>query len=125
MKIRITRQMKETLTVAEMPAVRKMIEDLRTDLDVKEYAEISARIAGCSCPEILRAEAEIAKNARVFNQYSDDSRNLDVWIKTYAFSEYDGFYIVGAYLTDIWASTGYNSQELRQHMYIRKFVEIK
>ena len=125
MKVRITKQMKEILTVAEMPAARKMIEDLRTDLVVKEYAEMAARIAGCKCPKIFKADAEIARNARVFNQYSDMSGNLDVWVKTYAFSDYDGFFIVGAYLTDIWASTGYNDEELRRHMYIRRFVEVK
>lgn len=125
MKVKLTKQMKEILTVAEMPKVRKLIEGLRTELDVKEYAEMAARIAGCSCPEVLKAEAEIAKNARVFNQYFEDSGNLDIWVRVYAFSEYDGFYIVGAYLTDIWASTGYNSQELRKHMYIRTFKEMK
>lgn len=126
MKIKFTAEQKKYITVAELPEVKKIIAEMKEDTGLKEYAEIAARIASRdNSVEILKAEAEIAKNQRVFNRYTDESGNLDIWLTVYAFNSYKGFYTIGAYLSDIWESTGDNTEELRGYMYIREFIEKK
>ena len=126
MKVKFTKEIKDIITVSELPAVREMFEVMKEDTGLKEYAATAARIAARSNDvEILKAEAEIARNRRVFNRYSDNSGFLDVWLNVYAFDAYKGFYTIGAYLSDIWESTGENSEELRSYMYIREYVENK
>lgn len=124
MKIKFAAEQKRFITVAELPEVKKIIADMKEDTGLKDYAETAARIASRdNCNEILKVEAEIAKNQRVINRYSDKSSNLDIWLTVYAFNDYKGFYKIGAYLSDIWESTGDNSEELRNYMYIREFTE--
>ena len=70
MKIRITNEMKKVLTVAEMPAVRKIISDMQEipNRDFLEDVKIAFSLAmekECVSFEILKAESEIAKNARL------------------------------------------------------------
>lgn len=126
MKIKFTAEQKKFITVAELPEVKKIIAEMKEDTGLKDYAEIAARIASRdNGNEILKAEAEIAKNQRVFNRYTDESGNLDIWLTVYAFNSYKGFYTIGAYLSDIWESTGDNAEELRGYMYIREFTEKK
>lgn len=126
MKIKFTAEQKRFITVAELPEVKKIIADMKEDTGLKDYAGIAARIASRSNgAEILKADAEIARNERVLNYYSDESGRLDIWLTVYAFDSYKGFYKIGAYLSDIWESTGDNNEELRQYMYIREFTEKK
>ena len=125
MKIKFAAEQKKIVTVAEMPEVNKMIADMK-GMDFKWEAEVAARIASRdNGNEILKIEAEIAKNNRVYDRYTDNSGNLDIWLRVYAFNSWEGFYVVGAYLSDIWESTGKNDEELRGHMYIREFIEKK
>ena len=128
MKVKITEDSKRVLTLADMPAARKIIKDLMEDNYIKEYGGSCARIASGQNEsfEILKAEAELCKNCRVWNYYSDDSGNLDVWITFYAFNSYYGFYSIGVYLSDIWqiGSTEAN-QEVKSHMYIKEYKPIK
>lgn len=125
MKVKITQDAKQYLTVAEMPKVREIIKDMKEDDGLNEYAQIAARIASGENAdfEILKAEAEIARNGRNWDNFSDGSGKLDIWIEVYAYNNYYGFYNIGAYLTDIWNVTGDNHEEIRQHMYIRKYKE--
>lgn len=126
MKVKFSSEQKKYITVAELPEVKKIIADMKEDTGLKDYAETAARIASRdNCNEILKVEAEITKNQRVFNRYSDESGNLDIWLTVYAFNDYKGFYKIGAYLSDIWESTSDNSEELRNYMYIREFTEKK
>lgn len=126
MRVKFTKEMKGIVTVSELPAVREVLDVMKEDAGLKEYAATAARIAARSnTVEILKAEAEIAKNRRVFNRYSDISRDFDIWLTVYAFDAYKGFYTIGAYLSDIWDSTGENSEELRSYMYIREYTENK
>lgn len=126
MKIKFTAEQKKYITVAELPEVKKIIADMKEDTGLKDYAEIAARIVSRdNGNEILKAEAEIAKNNRIFNRYTDESGTLDIWLTVYAFNSYKGFYTIGAYLSDIWESTGDNAEELREYMYIREFIEKK
>lgn len=132
MKIKFTDTMKKIITVSELPQVKRIIADMKEDTGLDDYARTAARIAvGNYGNEILKVEAEIAKNGRVWNRYADESGDLDVWLKVYAFNTFYGFYTIGAYLSDIWeASADINSgrnnyDELRGYMYIREFKEVK
>ena len=73
MKIRITNNSKKVLTVAEMPIVKAIIEDFKEDVSVEEYAAQAAEIASGENGkfEILKAMAEISKNRRVWNLFSE------------------------------------------------------
>lgn len=123
MKVIFDAKQKQYITVAQLPAVRKIISDMRDYPDLNSDALTALRIAsGENGGEMLKASAEIAKNCRVWNAYNDESEDIDIWLKIYGLN-YSGFYEIGVYLTDIWASTGDNADELRSHMYIRKFTE--
>lgn len=123
MKVKFTAETKKFVTVAEVPQVKKIIEEMREDDGLKDYAEMAARVASRSNEsfEILKAEAEIAKNRRAFDNYGEGSGTLDIWIEAYAFNSYKGFYNIGIYLTDVWNISGDNKEEIRNHMYIEEY----
>ena len=126
MKVMLTAEAKKFITVSEMPIVRQMIEGLKEDENTaKEYAEMAARVAmGGYVVKVFEASAEIAKNCRAWNNYTNNSGDLDVWVNFTALTS-EGFVMGGAYLTDIWNITGDNNEELRGHMFLRKFTETK
>ena len=129
MKVSITKEMKKVITIADMPAVRKVIESMKDDTcTVKEYAETAARIAsGNNDVKVLECSAEIAGNCRVWDHFGNGTEHYDVWINFTAIiaNGFGGIIMGGAYLSDIWQATGDNDEELREHMYIRKFTETK
>ena len=103
MKVNLTAEMKKFITVAEMPAVKK----------VMQY------------DKVIEATARIAKNQRVWDAFDEETRDIDVWIEFTAFSEYrSSFIIAGVYLTDLWQLTKDNADEIKSHMYIRRFEEV-
>ena len=125
MKVQFTADMKRIVTVAEMPAVRKVIEYEKDDeWTAKEWAKMAAEIV---CPrssvKVLEASAEIAKNCRVWDTYADGSADFDVWIRFTAFAG-DSFVMGGAYLSDLWAASADNREETVKHMYVRRFEEV-
>lgn len=122
MKVKFTKEEKKFITVAQMPAVNQIIKDMK-EYPLSEDTQTIARVASGvnSTFEILKAEARIAKNCRVWNAFSDESENLDIWIEVYAFNNYDGFYEIGIYLSDVWQITGDNGDEIRSHMYINEY----
>lgn len=126
MKVKLTNEQKRYITVAQLPAVRAMIAEMK-DYDATGDAETVARIAsGVNCTfEILRFDAEIAPNCRTWNAFGDDSEDLDIWLTVYAFNPSYGFYSVGMYLTDLWQSTGDNGDEIRSHAYIQAYKEVR
>lgn len=128
MKISITAEAKKYITVAEMPAVHKVIEAMKEDTcTAKDYAELAARIAsGCNSVKVLEAKAEVAGNCRVHDRFCEGSAQFDIWITFTAIVDggFDGFIMGGAYLTDIWDCTPDNADEIRAHMFIRKFTEV-
>lgn len=123
MKITMTENSKNCIHVSEMPEVRKIMNDLKEDTGMMHYAKMAARVASGKNDdfEILKATAEMAQNCRVWNAYTDNSEKLDVWLEVYAYNPYHGFFDIGIYLTDVWAITGYNSEEIKSHMYIKPF----
>ena len=122
MKIEISETMKRILTIAEMPAVKAMQAEFKSEKFQWE-AEKAAYIASSSTLEILKVSAEIAKNCRIWNHYGngENSGNLDIWIHVYAYDKWYGFYDIGAYLSDIWSVNGDNTEEIRSHMSILEF----
>lgn len=127
MKVKFTEDAKRFISVSELPAVKKVIAEMKEDGEIKGYSEIAARVASGYNGnfEILKADAQIAKNARIYDAYGEGSGEIDVWLDIYAFDDYSGFYEIGAYLTDIWAVTGDNTEEIRNHMYINKYSREK
>ena len=131
MKVSITKEMKKVITLADMPAVNEVIKTMQYDpTTAKEAAEMAARIAGDNNDvKVLEASAEIAGNCRIWDYYNYDgcSAHYDVWINFTAIinNGLGGIIMGGAYLSDINSATGDNSEEIRSHMYIRKFTETK
>lgn len=129
MKVAIPSEMKKVITIAEMPAVNRVIRYAREDgMTVKEYAEMAARIASeNNHVKVLEASAEIACNRRVENWFDENSGRFDIWVEFTAViaDGYGGIVMGGAYFTDLVASTGNNSKEIRSHMYIRRFAEVR
>lgn len=131
MKVAITAEMKKVIPVADMPAVNEVLKTMQYDsTTAKEAAASAARIAsGSNCVKVLEASAEIAGNARIWDYYNYDgcSAHYDVWVNFTAIIEngFGGIIMGGAYLSDIWSATGDNDEELRRHMYLRKFAETK
>ncbi len=131
MKVSITKEMKKVITLADMPAVNEVIKTMQYDATTaKEAAEAAARIAsGNNDVKVLEASAEIAGNCRIWDYYNYDgcSAHYDVWINFTAIisNGLGGIIMGGAYLSDINSATGDNDEELREHMYIRKFTETK
>lgn len=130
MKIQINQESKKVLTVSEMPIVRQIVQDFKDNKDDLSWdLEILKNIFGAD--EIINSTANISKNCRIYNYFNNESRNIDIWIDATLFCSYSSennggvFYIVGAYLTDIYQATGDNWKELQSRMYVRKFVESK
>lgn len=125
MKVKFTDAAKQIVTVAELPKVREMINDLKEDTELNYYIQIMAKIAaGGYCGsefEILKAEAEVSKNKDGVGYFADN--NLDVWVRAYVFDSFCGFYVLGFYLSDCWQYSGDNTEEIMQRMYIRRFAE--
>ena len=124
MKVKLTSDMKKHITLEEAPLVQAMIKEFKEDeTPIPEYAEMAIRAAWDTYSiKVIEATAEIAKNCRVHNFYSENSGTLDIWIEATA-QTIDGFIIIGACLSDIWQINGENNAELISHMYIKKFKE--
>lgn len=124
MKVKITENSKKSIYAYQLSAARKIVEDLKEDTALETYCQMAARVASDSNAEfeLFNIQAEIAGNCRVSNAYDNDSGNLDVWIKFYAFNVYDGFYTIGVYLTDIWKIDGKNNEEIAKQMYVRYYA---
>ena len=128
MKIKLEKEYKRYITLEEAPLVQKFITNMKEDdFPVLEAAKMAVEVAcgfGSSCEKIYETKATFSKNQRLCNHYGEDTRDFDVWIETTAQAT-NGFYIVGAYLSDIHSITGDNRDEIASHMFIRKFTEVK
>ncbi len=133
MKVQFTSNEKKIFTVAEMPAVRKLIEDMKEDtLPLKSYAK---QALGCLCEvngnsyDIVRCKASVAKNRRVWDRYFDGSETLDVWIEFLAFTPLLGALDCGVYLSEIWdIPADYDERRqyaatLENNMYIARYTQ--
>ena len=125
MKIRITTDSKKLLTLSEMPAVREIQRQEAEDtMTASEYLQMAAHVASRSNADfqIFGASASIAKNCRIWEYYGADTGALDIWLEGLAFDPYEGAFLIGAYLSDIFNITGGPSDEdIRYHMFIRTY----
>lgn len=132
MKVRLEKESKKYITLAQAPIVREIIADMKEDeetaADWVKYAIAAPYNHMEYSVEVLKASAKIAKNNRAWNALNEHSEDLDVWIDATAYvSCADGyeFIIIGAYLSDIWQITSDNALEIATHMYIRRFKEVE
>lgn len=120
MKVKLEKEYRSRYTLDELDMARKVIASEKDDgSTAREWAEYAVNEAlrnedGCLL-EVIKAEAETAKNCRVFNAYGDGTGEMDVWVSFLAETT-EGFIKGGAYLSDIWQTGG---MEYKQHMYIR------
>ena len=126
MKIKITAEMKKAITLAQLPAVKEVQLSMKEQENFKFEAESAACLAvGHSIP-VIKVEAEIAKNCRIWEYYTSASEDIDVRLTIWAFDPCYGFYTIGAYLSDIWQiGPEERKEEIRGHMYIREYKEAK
>lgn len=126
MKVKISEISRKIITIEQIPAARKVIEVMKEDeWTVKDYAAMAARIAsGCNGIRVIEADAAVVGNHRVWDAIAEGTEWFDVWVEFIAFTG-DGFTTGGAYITDLWRSNADNLDDIRSHMYIRKFVEAK
>lgn len=125
MKVSIPFTMRGVLTVAEMPMAKELIKNMREDNNFDQYALSAARVASGDNDNfvILNQTAQIAKNERVQDYYSDNSGDLDIWLEFLAFSYFSGCYLVGVYLSDVLQIAGEPSDILlKEHMFIREYL---
>lgn len=122
MKIKITKEAKQWLTVAEMPEVRKMISDLK-DEDIMEDVKMAVRLlTEYSGIKIFEPSAEIAWNDSINDYYTDHSGHLDVWITFSVLDKFNWFVEGGLYLSDIWQIGDLEVNEaLRKKMYCNTY----
>lgn len=128
MIVKITNESKKWMTVYELEQAKIIIQQFKEDDSMADLCQIAARIASKSVYdgfEILRSSAEIARNCRIQNMYHENSGELDVWIKCYAFNDCIGFYDIGAYYSDLvqYDGTEETAERIRDNMYIREFEE--
>lgn len=124
MKITFTKEAKEYITFAQETAVRKVIDYMKEDTGIKDYAKSAVSYAG-AYGEILKVEAEIAKNGRVWDRYDEGTEDIDVWLKIKAFDGCLNFYDIGVYLSDLWDISRENEDEIKEKMYIATYRLVK
>ena len=127
MKIKISTETKRVITLDKMNAVKALQEDMKQQENLNLEAHSAVRLAtGHTGLSVLKIEAEIALNNRVWNYFTDASEDVDVWMTVYAFDPCYGFYSIGAYLSDVWQiGPEERNDEIKAHMYIRHYKEVK
>lgn len=125
MKVLLEENYKDMYTISDLERAKEIIKEMKEDEETaKGYAEIAIgealKESDDYLKDVLVATARTAKNCRAFNNYSNHSYDMDVWVEAVA-ETWDGFIKVGAYLTDIWQA---GSFDYKEHMYIRYFKEV-
>lgn len=128
MKVKVTETSKKCINLADVPAMESVIEMMENDAStLREYADTAIRIIYneiVSDIKILDTDAEIAKNCRIWNRFSEESKDVDVFIRAIAFVDKREFIQIGAYITDIWDLNEKTNAEIAARIYTRKFREI-
>ena len=124
MKVKMTDESKKIITMSELKIAKQIISDLKESEETEEECiKTSIAHTGSWCETIYKSSARIAKNCRILNFYSDESKDIDVWIEAEAKTS-DGFMIIGFYLSDAWlfCDDSEINKNIISHMYIRKFI---
>lgn len=124
MKVKLEERYREFYTIEDLDAAKRVIAVERQDDEEtpEGWAGYAAREAMRNCSgyvkRIIEASARTAKNMRVWNEYGEETKDLDVWIEALAETS-EGFLKIGAYLSDIW-QTG--AEEYKHRMYIERYT---
>ena len=127
MKIKMTADSKKALTLEDAEITKEIQKLMEEDTGLRDYAEMAVNASGKSfntSRKIYEVTAEWARNRRIWNRYTDNSRDIDIWLNIVALTD-EGFKMIGAYLSDIWEITGDNQREIASHFYVRNFIEEK
>ena len=130
MKVTITKESLNYLTVSEYAKAKEIVRDMKEDeMPLTDYAEFAANaILGSKrygehdvLRSILKASAHITRDqATDYNRFGEDCGYLNVWIESVA-ETYDGFIKFGCLLSDIWNLDGSMESKtaLCDHAYIQ------
>lgn len=125
MRARITKRLKDWVTVSQMPTVKRMVDEVKEDeYSATDYAKMVARtVFGDNEAMIFNAVAEVAGNERANDNFFEGSGTFDIWIEFIAFHSFKGACEIGVYLTDIWSYSGdaEKEEEYKSHMYMNGF----
>lgn len=126
MKIKMTADSKKALTLEDAEITKEIQAEMEEDTGLIDYAVMAVNAAGFNTTrgKIYAVTAEWARNRRIWNRYTDNSRDIDIWLNFVAQTD-EGFKMIGAYLSDIWEITGDNQREIASHFYVRNFIEEK
>ena len=124
MKISFPKGYKTWMTLEDVDRTKEVAAGEKEDVFTpKDYAEMAANMAlkheSDYFEKVLEAKAEFARNARIWNDYTDNSGNMDIWISA-TVKTAKGFMEIGAYVTDIWQRLG-SDYDYRDQMYIVKY----
>ena len=137
MKVTITKESRDYLTVNEYEKAKELVKQMRGDstsaaeaaeyaaraiLNTKRYSERSDFVK-----KILEAHAEVCRDYSIpWDYHGDGFGYLNVWIKATA-ETVDGFLKFGCLLSDIYALDGDDARNnaLADHAYIRYYTEKK
>ena len=123
MKVNITKKTKEAIYASQLDAAKTVVACCKEEEETtpKWYAEMAAALLlDENYPTIYTAEAYVMPNCRVWNQYGEETGNLDVWIDFTAKS-WETFIEGGCYLSDLWSLCSDNREEVKSHMYCLRY----
>lgn len=125
MNVRFNKEDRQYFTMAEAPIVNAIIKNMKSsDDDVNTITECAMHALDEYGVEVLKADAKISHNDRIYNYYNNESGTIDIWVDAIVKTD-NTFYIIGFYLSDAWSISCDNHAEIASHMYVRKFVEAK
>lgn len=130
MKVTISKESRSVITLDQVMAAKDIIRSMAEDeWSAEDYAAMGLSLAADENIEkknILSCRAYIMRNCRAWDAFNDMSGDLDVWIEAVAMT-WNRVFEIGCYLTDLWQIDGEDETRaaIRNHMYIREFVEKK
>lgn len=107
MKVSMNKEFKKLFTLEDLERAKLVIktEKEEDNYTAEKWAEYAGRKSlerkGHFILEVISAKAETAKNGRIWNEYGEDSGDMDVWIEALFVTDF-GMMKLEAYLSDIW-----------------------
>lgn len=129
MKIKVPKDLK-FITSEDKPII-DVIREFCKEIEINDYVPLVLFLAGVKClfrVKTYEITAEFAKNKCVWNYYGDidegvNTEDFDVWVEFSVLVPFDGFYVIGVYLSDLLNREfdDRNDDEIRENMYIQKY----
>lgn len=125
MKLKIDADNKKALTLYDAELIPFLQEGFKEQANLKDEYQMLANFITQSTADVLTADHTICKNNRVYNRYGNeehDTEHLDIMLRVTCYDHWkDEFYQVSACLSDVWDIGAIDSDELKSHMYIRRY----